>query len=164
MRLIPVVALIGVLLSLPLPALAQSATPEAASVVPDSDDFAGLVDIGGRSLYLECQGTGSPTVVLVAGGGSSARYWTDDLHSSDDPRQMVMPGVAKASGFCPYDRPGTYAEIDEEIIPSRSDPIAQPRTVSEMVEELHTLLQAAEIPGPYILVGHSMGGFMARLY
>ena len=70
MRLIPVVALIGVLLSLPLPALAQSATPEAASVVPDSDDFAGLVDIGGRSIYLECHGTGSPTVVLVAGGGA----------------------------------------------------------------------------------------------
>ena len=164
MRLIPIFALLVLLLSLPLPVLAQSATPEVAAAVPESGDFAGLVDIGGRKLYLECHGTGSPTVVLVAGGGSSARYWTDDLHSSDDPRQMVMPGVAKATRVCAYDRPGTYAEIDEEIVPSRSDAIAQPRTVSEMVEELHALLQAAEIPDPYILVGHSMGGFMARLY
>jgi pimeloyl-ACP methyl ester carboxylesterase len=77
---------------------------------------------------------------------------------------MVMPGVAKATRVCAYDRPGTYAEIDEEIVPSRSDAITQPRTVSEMVEELHALLQAAKLPGPYILVGHSMGGFMARLY
>jgi hypothetical protein len=52
MRLFPVIALL-VLLSLPLPALAQSATPEAASVVPGSGDFAGLVDIGGRTLYPE---------------------------------------------------------------------------------------------------------------
>ena len=164
MRLIPVVALIGVLLSLPLPALAQSATPEAASVVPDSDDFAGLVDIGGRSIYLECHGTGSPTVVLVAGGGSSARYWSDDLLHPDAPRTMVLPRVAETTRVCAYDRPGTYAEIDEEIVPSRSDAIAQPRTVSEMVEELHALLQAAEIPGPYVVAGHSQGGFMARLY
>ena len=164
MRLILVVALIGVLLSLPRPALSQSATPEVASVVPASGDFAGLVDIGGRSIYLECHGTGSPTVVLVAGGGSSARYWSDDLLHPDASRTMVLPRVAETTRVCAYDRPGTYAEIDEEIVPSRSDAIAQPRAVSEMVEELHALLQAAEIPGPYVVAGHSQGGFMARLY
>jgi pimeloyl-ACP methyl ester carboxylesterase len=163
MRLIPIIALI-VLLSLPLPAMAQSATPAASSPSAASGDFAGLVDIGGRSLFLECRGTGSPTVVLVAGGGSSARYWTDDLLNPDAPRRMVLPGVAESTRVCAYDRPGTYAEIDGEIVPSRSDAIAQPRNAPEMAEELHALLQAAEIPGPYVLAGHSYGGFFARLY
>ena len=144
--------------------LAQPTTPAAASPVPASGDFAGLVDIGGRNLYLECHGTGSPTVVLVAGGGSSARYWSDDLLQPEEPRTMVLHAVAETSRVCAYDRPGTYAEIDGEIVPSRSDPIAQPRTVTEMVTELHSLLQAAEVPGPYVLAGHSQGGFMARLY
>src|ERR687898_3254299 len=122
MRLIPIVALIGVLLSLPLPALAQSATPEVASVVPASGDFAGLVDIGGRSIYLECHGEGSPTVVLVAGGGSSARYWSDDLLHPDAPRTMVLPRVAETTRVCAYDRPGTVASIGEDNFISRSDP------------------------------------------
>jgi hypothetical protein len=58
---------------------AQVATPAVASPAAASGDFAGLVDIGGRSLYLECHGTGSPTVVLEAGYRASARYWSDDL-------------------------------------------------------------------------------------
>ena len=106
---------------LPLPALAQSATPAVASGVPDSGDFAGLVDIGGRKLYLECHGEGSPTVVLVAGYRASARYWSDDLLHPDAPRTMVLPGVAETTRVCAYDRPGTYAHIGEEILPSRSD-------------------------------------------
>ena len=143
---------------------AQSATPAVASLVPDSGDFSGLVDIGGRTLYLEGHGAGSPTVVLVAGYRASARYWTDDLLHPDAPRTMVMPGVAQFTRVYAYDRPGTYAAIGEDMIPSRSDPIAQPRTVTEMVDELHALLQAAEVPGPYVLAGHSFGGFIARLY
>jgi pimeloyl-ACP methyl ester carboxylesterase len=141
---------------------AQSATP-AASPVPASGDFAGLIDIGGRKLYLECHGTGSPTVVLVAGGRSSARYWTDDLLHLDAPRTMVMPEVAQFTRVCAYDRPGTYALIGDDVLPSRSDPVAQPRTVTEMVAELHALLQAA-VPGPYVLAGHSYGGLISRLY
>jgi pimeloyl-ACP methyl ester carboxylesterase len=164
MRLNPVIVLMILMLSLPIPAMAQSATPAVASPIPDSGDFAGLVDIGGRSLYLECHGTGSPTVVLVAGGRSSARYWSDDLLHPDAPRRMVLPAVAGFTRVCAYDRPGTYAEINEEIIPSRSDAITQPRTAPEMVAELHALLQVAEVPGPYVLAGHSWGGFMARLY
>lgn len=143
-------------------ASAQDATPEAEPM--GQGDFAGLVGIGGRSLYLECRGEGSPTVVLVSGYRASGRYWTDDLLDPDKPRQMVLPEVARATRVCTYDRPGTYAEIDEEILASRSDAIAQPRTAPEVVEELHTLLQVAEIPGPYILAGHSLGGLFARLY
>lgn len=144
-------------------ASAQDATPQAETT-GGRGDFAGLVDIGGRSLYLECRGEGGPTVVLVAGGRSSARYWTDDLQDRDAPRTMVMPAVAAFARVCAYDRPGTYAEIEGEIVPSRSDPVAQPRTVPEMGDELHALLQAAGVPGPYVLVGHSMGGFLARFY
>ena len=164
MRRIPVIALIVMTLSLPIPALAQSATPAVSSPSAASGDFSGLVDIGGRSLYLECHGTGSPTVILVSGYRASGRFWSDDLLQPDDPRQMVLPGVAETTRVCTYDRPGTVASIGEDDFVSRSDPIAQPRTSMEVVAELHALLQAAEIPGPYVLAGHSMGGFFARLY
>ncbi|MCA9863633.1 MAG: alpha/beta fold hydrolase, partial [Thermomicrobiales bacterium] len=80
------------------------------------------------------------------------------------PRTMVLPGVANATRVCAYDRPGTVASIGDEDFISRSDPVAQPRTSAEIVAELHALLQAAGIPGPYILAGHSLGGFFARLY
>jgi pimeloyl-ACP methyl ester carboxylesterase len=163
MRINPVIAFFVLLLALPIPAMAQSATP-AASPIPASGDFAGLVDIGGRKIYLECHGQGSPTVILVAGGSSSARYWTDDLLHPDAPRTMVMPEVAKFTRVCAYDRPGTYAFINDELFPSRSDAIPQPRTFTEMVDELHALLQAAGISGPYVLAGHSNGGFISRLY
>ena len=63
-----------------------------------------------------------------------------------------------------YDRPGTYAPVGDDVLVGRSDPVAQPRTVTEMVDELHALLQAAEVPGPYVLAGHSNGGFIARFY
>src|SRR5262245_33014759 len=163
MRLNPVIVLIVLMLALPITALAQSATP-AASPVLASGDFAGLVDIGGRSLYLVCHGEGSPTVVLEAGYRASARYWTDDLLHPDDPRQMVLPGVAQFTRVCTYDRPGTITQFGDELLPSRSDAIAQPRTTPEVVADLHALLQAAQVPGPYVLAGHSLGGFMARLY
>ena len=156
MRRTPVLVLLVLTLALPITAMAQSATP-AASPVPASGDFAGLVDIGGRKLYLECHGEGSPTVVLVAGYRASGRYWTDDLLHPDAPRTMVLPGVAEFTRVCTYDRPGTVAEIGDELLPSRSDAIAQPRTTPEVVAELHALLQAAQIPGPYVLAGHSLG-------
>jgi pimeloyl-ACP methyl ester carboxylesterase len=158
-------ALVGILTIGSVPhATAQSATPSASPPPAASGDFAGLVDIGGRALYLECHGTGSPTVVLVAGSRSSARYWSDDLLHPEAPRRMVLPGVAEFTRVCAYDRPGTYAEINGEIIPSRSDAIPQPRTVPEIADELHALLQAAGVRGPYVLAGHSLGGFIARFY
>lgn len=163
MRLIPVIVLM-VVLFLPMRAMAQSSTPVVASMVPNSGDFAGLVDIGGRSLYLECHGTGSPTVILEAGYRGSGHYWTDDLLHPDAPRTMVLPGVAQFTRVCTYDRPGTVAVIGEDLLIGRSDAITQPRTTPEAVAELHALLQAAAIHGPYVLAGHSWGGFMVRLY
>src|SRR5919112_1964836 len=77
---------------------------------------------------------------------------------------MVLAGVADTTRVCTYDRPGTVASSGEDDVVSRSDAIAQPRTSMEVVAELHALLQAAEVPGPYVLAGHSLGGLFARLY
>ena len=145
--------------------VAQLATPAVAAPSAASGDFAGLVAIGGgRHLYLECHGIGSPTVILEAGYRASARFWTDDLLHPDAPRTMVLPAVAQSTRVCAYDRPGTYASIGEDDLVSRSDPIAQPRTAPAVVADLHGLLQAAEVPGPYVLAAHSLGGLFARLY
>ncbi|MDQ3656574.1 MAG: alpha/beta fold hydrolase [Chloroflexota bacterium] len=60
-----------------------------------------------------------------------------------------------------YDRPGTFLDLDNL---SRSDPVPMPRTAADMVEDLHAVLEVAEVPGPYVLVGHSFGGLLVRLY
>mgnify|MGYP001208946636 CR=1 FL=1 len=134
-------------------------------------DFAGLVDIGGRSIYMESAGEGSPSVVLVAGALSRGDVWSRDLLEPEGARTMVFPAVAAFTHVIEYDRPGTMGEVNTSLepngplfYPSRSDPVSQPRSGDEMVAELHDLLQAAEVPGPYVLVGHSLGGLYARLY
>jgi pimeloyl-ACP methyl ester carboxylesterase len=120
-------------------------------------DFAGLVDIGGgRKMYLECRGAGSPTVVLVGGLRASA----DDWSLADKSAPAVFPEVAKFTRVCAYDRPGT--PVDEK--PSRSDPVSQPTTAGDAVADLHALLSATGEPGPCVLVGHSYGGLVVRLY
>jgi pimeloyl-ACP methyl ester carboxylesterase len=163
MRSVLVLAAVALLLGTPSLVEAQAASP-AATVVAAEGDFAGLVDIGGRSLYLECRGSGSPTVILEAGFRTRADVWTDDLIQPDAPRTMVFPGVAAFTRVCTYDRPGTSTVIDDTLRPSRSDPVSMPRTALESVHDLHALLQAAMVPGPYALVGHSYGGMLGRLY
>lgn len=118
------------------------------------------VDIGGRALYLECRGTGSPTVVLEAGLRNRADVWSV-LESPSSTQTMVLPGVAAFTRVCAYDRPGTTLGVDDR---SRSDPVPMPRTVRDTVADLHALLTRAQIPGPYVLVGHSTGGMIVRLY
>jgi pimeloyl-ACP methyl ester carboxylesterase len=163
MRLVPVRLLIILLLGAPSMVGAQAASPGAPAAAAEGD-FAGLVDIGGRSLYLECRGAGSPTVILEAGFRSRADYWTDDLIQPDAPRTMVFAGVAALTRVCAYDRPGTTSVPNGRLQPSRSDPVAMPRTALESVHDLHALLQAAKVPGPYVFVGHSYGGMLSRLY
>jgi pimeloyl-ACP methyl ester carboxylesterase len=163
MRLIYVVALTALLLGVPIPAVAQS-TP-AASPIAARGDFAGLVDIGdGRRLYLECAGQGSPTVVLESGFRTRADLWSNDLIQPEAPRTMVFPGVAAFTRVCAYDRPGTATVTEDVLLPSRSDPVEMPRTAAGSVHDLHTLLEAADVLGPYVLVGHSYGGMLMRLY
>lgn len=126
-----------------------------------SGDFAGRVALpGGRVLYLECRGTGRPTVILESGLRNRADIWRvagDDDASPD----AVFPKLAAFTRVCAYDRPGTTLGTDQF---SRSDAVPMPRSAADAVNDLHQLLAAARVPGPYVLVGHSTGGLIARLY
>lgn len=102
-----------------------------------------LIDIGGRRLHLYCTGMGTPTVILEAMGPGWSVYWSN-----------VQPEIAKVTRVCSYDRAGF----------GWSDAGPTPRIGRRMAGELHQLLRNGGIAGPYILVGHSLGGFIARLY
>jgi pimeloyl-ACP methyl ester carboxylesterase len=134
-----------------------------SSAVPSgrSGDFAGRVALpGGRALYIECRGQGQPTVILESGLRNRADIWRvagDDDASPD----AVFPRLAAFTRVCAYDRPGTTLGTDQF---SRSDAVAMPRSTADVVNDLHQLLAAARVPGPYVMVGHSTGGLIARLY
>jgi pimeloyl-ACP methyl ester carboxylesterase len=104
---------------------------------------ANRVDVGGYHLYLQCLGTGSPTVVLEAGLDEPAEAWG-----------LVPAAVARFTRVCAYDRAGVGG----------SDAGPRPRTSVTIATALHTLLQRAGVPDPYVLVGHSIGGFHVRVY
>lgn len=125
-------------------------------------DFAGLVDIGidkGRKMYMQCTGQGSPTVLLISGGATAADLWDSPL--SKPP--TVYSTIAKTNRVCAYDRPGA-TRVRAEGGNSRSDPVPQPVTAALAVRDLHALLQAAGETEPFVVVAHSYGGLIARLY
>jgi pimeloyl-ACP methyl ester carboxylesterase len=115
-------------------------------------------------MYMECQGTGYPTVVFVAGAQDRAETWST---TKDPSEQAVLPAIAETNRVCAYDRPGTIlatGEGPEDFEPSRSDPVPQPTTLQDHAADLHALLKASGERGPYVVVGHSMGGAVSRLY
>ena len=132
-----------------------------ASVTPTvgTPAIAQTFDVGGgRMMYLECTGSGSPTVVLVAGQRASADDWMGVAQGvSGDP---VFTRVGADTRVCAYDRPGT--PVGES--PSRSDPVPQPADAASMVADLNALLAAGGIEEPFVIAGHSAGGLVARLY
>lgn len=134
-----------------------TALDPAAAHAAERGDFAGLVDIGGgHKMYLECRGSGSPTVVFVSGLKASAEDW----NIAERQAPTVFAEVAKFTRACAYDRPGT--PVGEK--PSRSDPVRQPTTAQDAASDFHALLSAAKEPTPYVMVGHSYGGLVAKLY
>lgn len=117
---------------------------------------------GGRHLYLECHGSGSPTVVLDGGHRERGDFWnvSDPAPAKATP---VLAGVQQFTRVCTYDRPGTVVGSAPKDF-SRSDPVPMPRNAAAAVTDLHELLSAAKVPGPYVLVGHSFGGLDILLY
>jgi len=103
-----------------------------------------LVDVGGHRLYMHCTGSGSPTVVLVSGLAEASTYWGG----------WIAPAVAQNTTVCAYDRAGQ----------GWSDPPASPQDGVAVATDLRTLLDHAQIPGPYVLVGHSTGGAYVRVF
>jgi alpha/beta hydrolase fold len=104
----------------------------------------GVVEIdGGRGLYVRCTGTGSPTVVMEGGDGDTS-----------DSYRFAEADVAEVTRTCVYDRANL----------GRSDPAPGPRGLEDLVGDLAGLLDSAEIPGPYVLVGTSGGGFITAGY
>lgn len=102
-----------------------------------------MVDIGGFRLHLNCSGSGAPAVVLDAALGGSSISWS-----------LVQPVISTRTRVCSYDRAGL----------GWSDAGPMPRTAGRVADELHRLLAAAQIPPPYLLVGHSYGGFVMRIF
>jgi len=145
---------------------ACSSAPVESPQAAGPGEFAGLVNVGGRSLYLECHGSGSPTVVLQSGYPNAADIWSMRVERPPS----VMQGTAEFTRVCAYDRPGSALVSTpdglptEQPSPGRSDPAPMPRTAANVVAELHALLSAARVPGPYVLVGHSLGGPFTQLY
>lgn len=117
----------------------------------------------GRKMFLKCQGTGSPTVILISGRSDRSDIW-QTVADTTKPELAVYPAVAKFTHVCAYDRPGTVTITGDTIEPSRSTSVPQPITPKDSVADLHALLTEAKIPQPFLLVGHSYGGLIARLY
>jgi pimeloyl-ACP methyl ester carboxylesterase len=132
----------------------------AGSGVATSGDFAGPVTLAdGRRLYLECHGSGSTTVVFEAGLRGRGDVWSYSVAGGEG--TGVFPRVTAFTRACTYDRPGTLLGLNQL---SRSDPVPMPRSTGEVVADLHQLLSAAGVPGPYVIVGSSTGGLIARQY
>ncbi len=101
------------------------------------------IGIGSHHLHLNCTGDGGPTVILESGLGGNSLDWS-----------RVQPLVARHSRVCSYDRAGY----------GWSDAAREPRTARQIASELHRLLVYGSVPPPYILVGHSFGGLVVRLF
>lgn len=101
------------------------------------------VDIGGRRLQLHCAGSGSPTVLFEAAAGEAGWDWF-----------AIHEAVSRRTKACVYDRAGL----------GFSDASPRTGTAEHAVEDLHALLGAARLPPPYVLVGHSYGALVVRLY
>jgi pimeloyl-ACP methyl ester carboxylesterase len=102
-----------------------------------------LVDIGTHRLHIRCEGEGTPAVIFDAALGASSLSWS-----------LVQPAVARITRACAYDRAGFGW--------SEAGPL--PRTAGRIADELQDLLRRAPVGPPYVLVGHSFGGLVMRLF
>ena len=108
-------------------------------------------------MYIECDGSGSPTVLLISGADTASDLW----HAADQKGPTVYNEIQKTTRVCAYDRPGAL-HLDQTF--SRSDPVPQPTSPQEDVDDLVAVLKAADVPGPYVLAAHSFSGTIARVF
>lgn len=154
-----------------LGALTLSGCQQVAEPAPPH----GAIDIGnGRAIFLDCQGHGEPTVLIIPGKGSYAEAWNvvvpqdDPIRSSDydvieqaaltPSRDAVQPTVARTTRVCAYDRPNTRPDGSD-----RSTPVNQPHGLAADVDDLLALIAAAHLRGPFVVAAHSYGGLIADL-
>lgn len=138
--------LIAVLLGVPALLLGSGALYQAVGTARDRRRFpppGRLVRVNNRLMHVHVIGEGTPTVLFESGMGASCLSWTH-----------VQPAVAKFSRAVSYDRAGQ----------GWSDLAREPRSAQQIAQELHTLLDAAGVPAPYVLVGHSFGGYVTRAF
>ena len=103
-------------------------------------------------------------MVLVTGLGERADDFMITSANPTSDEGSVYPAVAEFTRVCAYDRPGTATATETGFEPSRSTPLETPATVGDSAVDLDLLLRASDEPGPYVLVGHSLGGPIVRLY
>lgn len=127
----------------PAPTLTPTPAPELERLPLPESVVDGMFDVGDHQLYLVCYGEGSPTVILEHGWGADSSTW-----------DRIVPYIATKTRVCAYDRASS----------GRSDFAKNRRTLAQVGEELSNLLQAAKIDGPYVLAGHSLGGFLVLNY
>ncbi len=156
-------------------ALAAIAALAGGPIAAAESGFAGPVDIGtGRTLFLNCQGTGSPTVLVIPGKGSYAEAWNaavvpgDPVLSSpydiidrariEPSPSAVQPTIARTTRICVYDRPDTRPDGADQ-----STPVAQPHTVTQDVDDVVSLIAAAGLSTPMVFVAHSYGALILGL-
>jgi pimeloyl-ACP methyl ester carboxylesterase len=102
-----------------------------------------LIDVGGHRLHLRCSGSGTPTVLLESALGETGGYWG-----------WISPAIASDTSVCVYDRAGR----------GWSDPASLPQDGVAVATDLHNLLDGAQVPGPFVLVGHSSGAQYVRIF
>ena len=133
-------SLLAILLAVLMVVWMSSVSAESSPAIPPPGE---MINIGNHSLHLNCQGSGSPTVILESGLGGNSLDWA-----------RVLPGVSKFTRVCAYDRAGYgWSEMGP-----------MPRTSLLIANELHRLLKTAKVEAPYVLVGHSFGGYSVRLF
>ena len=137
-QLLTATVIISALLLQPVFVVAQQAATSRVS-----EPQGRLIDVGGYRLHINSTGKGKPTVILIAGSGDFSFDWS-----------LVQPAVSRFSRVCSYDRAGL----------AWSDVGPTPRTMRQEAYELHVLLEKAKLKAPFVLVGHSVGGLIARVY
>jgi len=134
------------LMALPVVLALSGATYQAVASEFDQRQYpppGQLIDVGGYRLHLLCMGEGTPTIILDAANQATVSNWI-----------WIQSALAQTTHVCAYDRAGQ----------GWSDLSPAPQDTQQNAQALHTLLNNANVPGPYVLVGHSFGGLFVRMF